>query len=46
LIFEQPLSAINVALPIAGGTHRLTVQGLDAADIFFKKSISIKVSPH
>jgi hypothetical protein len=45
-IFEQPLSAINVALPIAGGTHRLTVQALDAAKVFFKKSISINVSPH
>ena len=45
-IFEQPLSAINVALPIAGGTHRLTVQGLDTAKVFFKKSISINVSPH
>ncbi len=45
-IFEQPLSAINVALPIAGGTHRLTVQGLDTTKIFFKKSISINVSPH
>jgi hypothetical protein len=45
-IFEQPLSAINVALPIAGGTHRLTVQGMDTASVFFKKSISINVSPH
>jgi hypothetical protein len=44
-IFEQPLSAINVALPIAGGMHRLTVQGLDTANVFFKKSISISVSP-
>ena len=45
-IFEAPLSAINVALPIAGGTHRLTVQGLDTASVFFKKSISVNVSPH
>jgi hypothetical protein len=45
-IFEAPLSAINVALPIAGGTHRLTVQGLDTASVFFKKSISINVSTH
>lgn len=45
-IYETPLSAINVALPIAGGTHRLTVQGLDTASVFFKKSISINVSPH
>jgi hypothetical protein len=45
-IYETPLSAINVNLPIAGGTHRLTVQGLDTASVFFKKSISINVSPH
>ena len=45
-IFEAPLSAINVALPITGGTHRLTVQGLDTASVFFKKSISVTVSPH
>jgi hypothetical protein len=45
-IFEQPLSAINVALPISAGTHRLTVQGLDTAGVFFKKSITINVSPH
>jgi Beta-propeller repeat/Bacterial Ig domain len=45
-IYETPLSAINVGLPIAGGTHRLTVQGLDTAGVFFKKSISINVSPH
>jgi hypothetical protein len=35
-----------VALPISAGTHRLTVQGLDTASVFFKKSISINVSPH
>jgi Beta-propeller repeat/Bacterial Ig domain len=45
-IYETPLSAINVNLPIEGGTHRLTVQGLDTAGVFFKKSISINVSPH
>lgn len=45
-IFETPLSAINVNLPIAAGTHRLTVQGLDTASVFFKKTISITVSPH
>jgi hypothetical protein len=45
-IFEQPLSAINVELPIAGGTHRLTVQALDTDKVFFKKSISISISPH
>jgi hypothetical protein len=45
-IYETPLSAINVNLPIAAGTHRLTVQGLDTASVFFKKSISITVSPH
>ncbi|MGB9123771.1 MAG: Ig-like domain-containing protein, partial [Candidatus Angelobacter sp.] len=45
-IYEAPLSAINVGLPIAAGTHRLTVQGLDTAGVFFKKPISINVSPH
>lgn len=45
-IYETALSAINVNLPIAGGTHRLTVQGLDTANVFFKKSISINVIPH
>ena len=45
-IYEIELSAINVALPIPAGTHRLTVQGLDTASVFFKKSISINVSPH
>jgi len=45
-IYETPLSAINVNLPIAGGTHRVTVQGLDTASVFFKKTISINVSPH
>jgi Beta-propeller repeat/Bacterial Ig domain len=45
-IYETPLSAINVGLPIPAGTHRLTVQGLDTASVFFKKSISINVSPH
>ena len=44
-IYETGLSAINVGLPIAGGTHRLTVQGLDTANVFFKKSISVTVSP-
>jgi hypothetical protein len=45
-IYETPLSSINVSLPIDGGTHRLTVQGLDTASVFFKKSISVNVSPH
>jgi hypothetical protein len=45
-IYEAGLSAINVGLPIPAGTHRLTVQGLDTANVFFKKSISINVSPH
>lgn len=45
-IYEAGLSAINVGLPIPGGTHRLTVQGLDTANVFFKKSISVNVSPH
>jgi len=45
-IYETALSAINVGLPIPAGTHRLTVQALDTASVFFKKSISINVSPH
>jgi Beta-propeller repeat/Bacterial Ig domain len=45
-IFQAPLSAINVGLPIAAGTHRLTVQGLDTAGVFFKKTIFINVSSH
>ncbi|MGB9123773.1 MAG: SBBP repeat-containing protein [Candidatus Angelobacter sp.] len=45
-IYEQHVSAINVGLPIPAGTHRLTVQGLDTAGVFFKKPISINVSPH
>jgi hypothetical protein len=45
-IYETGLSAINVGLPIPAGTHRLTVQGLDTAGVFFKKPISINVSPH
>lgn len=45
-IYETALSAINVGLPIPAGTHRLTVQGLDTASVFFKKTISITVSPH
>jgi hypothetical protein len=45
-IYEAGLSAINVGLQIPAGTHRLTVQGLDTASVFFKKSISINVSPH
>lgn len=45
-LFEINLSAINVNLPIPSGTHRLTVQALDTASVFFKKSISINVSPH
>jgi Beta-propeller repeat len=45
-IFEAPLSAINVGLPIAAGTHRLTVQGLDTAGVFFKKTIFINTSSH
>jgi hypothetical protein len=45
-IYETGLSAINVGLPIAAGTHRFTVQGLDTAGVFFKKSISVNVSPH
>jgi hypothetical protein len=45
-IYEAPLSAISVNVPMTFGTHRLTVQALDTASVFFKKSISINVSPH
>jgi len=45
-IYETGLSAINVGLPISTGSHRLTVQGLDTAGVFFKKTVSINVSPH
>jgi len=44
-IYEAGLSDINVGLPIPAGTHRLTVQGLDTAGVFFKKSISINGEP-
>lgn len=44
-IYEARLSAINVGLPIAGGTHRLTVQAFDTANVIFKKSITVTVSP-
>jgi Beta-propeller repeat len=44
-IYEAPLSAISVNVPMAGGTRRLTVQGLDTANVFFKKTISVNVSP-
>jgi hypothetical protein len=42
-VFEIQLSAINVSLPIASGTHRLTVQALDTASIFFKSTVNITV---
>ncbi len=42
-IYEAALSAINVALPLAAGTHRLTVQSFDTANAIFKKSITITV---
>jgi Big-like domain-containing protein len=44
-IYEARLSAINVGLPIASGTHRLTVQAFDTANVIFKKSITIAVKP-
>lgn len=42
-IYEANLSAISVNLPIAAGTHRLTVQAFDTANAMFKKSITITV---
>jgi len=43
-IVEAPLSAINVNLPIANGTHRLTVQAFDTNNAILKKTINITVS--
>ncbi|HET9791281.1 MAG TPA: SBBP repeat-containing protein, partial [Candidatus Angelobacter sp.] len=42
-IYETPLSAISVNLPIGAGTHRLTVQAFDTANAIFKKSITITI---
>jgi len=42
-IYKAPLSSINVNLPIPLGTHRLAVQALDTAGVFFSKTISINV---
>jgi hypothetical protein len=42
-IFEIRQSAINVNLPIAAGAHRLTVQALDTANVFFKSTVNITV---
>lgn len=42
-IYEARLSAINVNLPIASGTHRLTVQAFDTANVVFKKSVTVNV---
>ena len=42
-IYETGLSAINVGLPIPTGTHRLTVQALDTASVFFKSTVNITV---
>jgi hypothetical protein len=42
-IFEIRQSAINLNLPIATGTHRLTVQALDTANVFFKSTVNITV---
>jgi hypothetical protein len=43
-IFEARLSALNVNLPIANGTHRLTVQAFDTNNVIFKKTIHMTVS--
>jgi len=42
--YEAPLSAINVNMPIANGTHRLTVQAFDTNNVIFKKTIHMTVS--
>jgi len=43
-IFETPLSAIAVRLPISSGTHRLTVQALDTSSVFFKSTVFVTVA--
>jgi hypothetical protein len=42
-IYKAPLSSIDVNLPISAGTHRLAVQALDTAGVFFSKTITINV---
>ena len=42
-IFEAPLSAIDVNLPIASGMHRLTVQAQDMSNVSFDQRVYIKV---
>lgn len=42
-IYEAGLSAINVALSIPAGSHRVTVQAFDTANVIFKKSVTITV---
>lgn len=44
-IYEAPLSAINVRLPIAPGRRRLTIQALDNNGVRFKKTVYVTVSP-
>jgi hypothetical protein len=43
-IYETPLSAIAVRLPISKGPHRLTVQALDTNNVFFKGTLFVTVS--
>lgn len=42
--YEAPLSAIDVKLSLATGTHRLTVQGFDTAGTLLKKTIYFTVN--
>jgi len=42
-IYEAFLSAIDVRLSIPKGTHRLTVQGIDAGNFTIKKTVNITV---
>ena len=44
-IYEAPLSAINVRLPMAAGRRRLTVQARDTNSVLFKKTVYVTVSP-
>ena len=43
--YQANLGAIDVALAMTAGTHRVTVQAFDTANVAFKKTILITVSP-
>jgi hypothetical protein len=43
--YEAALSAIEVKLTIPSGTHRITVQAIDTANVVFKTPITVNVGP-